>query len=83
MQPVLQKDKKNAGVFVSWTLDRDCPIFSAINNVGLKIDTTDGKRQLHGAGISVYYHKSVKQKVCENLKPELKQISGRKVLNHL
>ena len=70
------------GVFVPCTLDENHPIFLAINNVDLKIDTPDGKRLQHGTGTAVYQHKSVKQKVCENLKLVLKQISGRRVLNH-
>ena len=48
----------------------------------MKIDTPDGKRQLHETVTAFYQHKSVKQNVYENLKPELKRISGRRVLNH-
>ena len=79
VQGVLQKKEENGGVFVTCTLDKDRPIFFEIDNVDLKIDTPDGERQLHATGTAVYQHKLVKQKVYENLKPELKRISGRSV----
>ena len=82
MQAVLQKIKENGGVFVLCCLDKDRSIFFAIDNVDLKITATDGKRRQYGTGTAFYQHKSVEQKGHENLKPELKQISGRRVLNH-
>ena len=63
MQAVLQK-KEEVGLLVPCTFDKDRPIFFAIDNVDLKFDTPDGKRQLHGTAIAVYQRKSVKQKVC-------------------
>ena len=53
VQAILQKKEEN-GVFVPCTLDKDRPIFFAIANVDVKIDTPDGKRQLHGTATAVY-----------------------------
>ena len=53
VQAILQKKEEN-GVFVPCTLDKDCPIFFAIAKVDVKIDTPDGKRQLHGTATAVY-----------------------------
>ena len=82
MQAVLQKITENGGAFVLCTLNKDRSIFFAIDNVDLKINATDGKRQQYGTGTAFYQHKSMEQKGYENPKPELKQISGRRVLNH-
>ena len=38
-------------------IKKNNPIYFAINNVDLKIDTCDGKRQLHGTGTAVYWQK--------------------------
>ena len=57
--------RKNGGVFVPCNLDKDHPIFFAIDKVDLKIDTPDRKRQPHETGTAVSQHKSVKQELCE------------------
>ena len=44
----------NNGVYVPSTLSPDEPIFIAIDNTDLKIDTSDGKGQLHGTAIAVF-----------------------------
>ena len=65
VQAVLDKKKENSGVFIPSTLKEDQPIYFAIGNVDLKIDTPDGKGQLHGTGTVAYQKKIIKQQVCE------------------
>ena len=63
VQAVLERRKANNGVFIPSTLKEGQPIYFAIDNVGLKIDTPDGKGQLHGTGTVVYQKKNVEQQV--------------------
>ena len=65
VQAVLEKKKENNGVFIPSTLKEDQPIYFAIENVDLKIDTPDGKGQFHGTGTVAYQKKTVKQQVWE------------------
>ena len=51
---VTKKMENNDGVFVPATLSPYDPIFFAIDNTDMKIDTVDGKNQLHGTAIAVY-----------------------------
>ena len=64
VQAVLEKKKENNGVFIPSTL-KDQPIYFAIENVDLKIDTPDSKEQFHGTGTVAYQKKIVKRKVWE------------------
>ena len=59
VQAVLKKKKANKGVFIPSTLKECQPIYFATDNVDLKIDTPDGKGQLHGTGAVVYQKKNV------------------------
>ena len=51
---VVEKMESNNGVFVPATLSPCDPVFFAIDNTDLKIDTVDGKNHLHGTAIAVY-----------------------------
>ena len=51
---VVKKMKTNNGVYVPSTLSPDEPVFFAIDNTDLKIDTSDGKGQLRGTAIAVF-----------------------------
>ena len=44
-------------------LKKNHPIYFAIDNVDLKIDTCDGKRQLYGTGTAVYWQKREENEV--------------------
>ena len=57
VQAVLERKKANNGVFIPSTLKEVQPIYFAIDNIDLKIDTPDGKGQLHGTGTVVYQKK--------------------------
>ena len=55
---------KNENIFIPPCITPDSPVFFAIDNTDLKIDTPDGKGQLHGTAIAIYQQNSVfKQKV--------------------
>ena len=41
-------------MFVPSTLSKNRPVFFATDNANLKIDTFDGRRQLHGTATAVY-----------------------------
>ena len=51
---VLAKNTENNGVFITSTINKENPVFFAIDNVDLTIDTPDGKRLMHGTGTVVY-----------------------------
>ena len=54
MQAVKKQKKNENGGFILSTLERNKPIYFAIDNVDLAVDTSDGKNQLHGTGTVVY-----------------------------
>ena len=49
---VLAKRTENNGVFIPSTINKENPVFFAIDNTDLTIDTPDGKG--HGTGTVVY-----------------------------
>ena len=51
---VLTEINNNDGVFIPRSISKDLPIYFAIDNTDLKIDTPDGQNQLHGTRIAVY-----------------------------
>ena len=62
---IMKKSAENDGVFVPSSLSKNVPVFFAIDNTDLKIDTVDGKSQLHGTAIAVYQQQEYNQaKVC-------------------
>ena len=48
---VLTEVNNNDGVFIPKSISKDLPIYFAIDNTDLKIDTPEGQSQLHGTGI--------------------------------
>ena len=58
----LAKLTENNGVFIPSTINKENPVFFAIDNVDLTIDTADGKRHLHGTG-AVVYQQRINKKV--------------------
>ena len=51
------------GVFVPVGFEKDQPTYFAIDNTDLKIDTPDGKNQLHGAAIAAYQQRKTQTQV--------------------
>ena len=51
---VLTEINSNDGVFIPRSIYKDLPIYFAIDNTDLEIDTPDGRNQLHGTAIFVY-----------------------------
>ena len=51
---IIEKCKENNVVFLRSTLSKNRPVFFAIDNTDLRIDTFDGRNQLHGTAIAVY-----------------------------
>ena len=49
--------KENNGVYIPTGLDPEIPLFFAIDNIDLTIDTYDGKNQLHGTTSVVFQRK--------------------------
>ena len=78
---VLQKKEQNNGVFVPTSVKKNHPIYFAIDNVDLKIDTCDGKRQLHGTGTAVYQQKREENEV--SIEHNLIKISKHKLENKI
>ena len=58
---VLAKRTENNGVFIPSTINKENLVFFAVDNVDLTIDTSDGKRQLHGTGTVVYQQRTNKK----------------------
>ena len=54
---VLTEVNNNDGVFIPKSISKDLPIYFAIGNTDLKIDTPDGRNQLHGTANGVYQKK--------------------------
>ena len=69
-QAVLAKRAQDNNVFIPSVLIPGKPVFFAIDNVDLAIDTPDGKKQLHGTGTVVYQERNnIQVSVCKcNLK---------------
>ena len=59
---IIESSKENEGIFVPSSLVNNEPMFFAIDNTDLKIDTVDGNDQLHGTAIAVYQQKLQNQK---------------------
>ena len=51
---ILAEINNNDGVFIPKSISKDLPIYFAIENTDLKIDTPDGRNQLHETAITVY-----------------------------
>ena len=47
------------GTFIPTAFSKYKPIFFAIDNTDLKVDTPDGKNQLHGTAIATYQQKNI------------------------
>ena len=62
-QSVLKQIAENDNVFIPLNMSVDRPITFAIDNIDLKIDTPDGKHQLHGTATVVYQQKSEDEQV--------------------
>ena len=62
-QSVLKQIAENDNVFIPLNISVDRPITFAIDNIDLKIDTPDGKHQLHGTATVVYQQKSEDEQV--------------------
>ena len=58
---VLAKRTENNGNFIPSTINKENPVFFAMDNVDLTIDTPDGKRQLHGTRTVVYQQRTNKK----------------------
>ena len=56
-QSVLKGSAENDNVFIPVNISVDRPITFAIDNIDLKVDTPDGKHQLHGTATVVYQQK--------------------------
>ena len=56
-QSVLKRRAENDNVFIPLNISVDRSITFAIDNIDLKIDTPDGKHQLHGTATVVYQQK--------------------------
>ena len=67
VQAVFQRKKANNGLIIPSTLEEGQRIYFVIDNADLKIDTPDGKGQLHGTGTIVNQKKNVKQHVWATL----------------
>ena len=62
-QSVLKRRTENDNVFIPLIISVERPITFAIDNTDLKIDTPDGKYQLHGTATVVYQQKSEDEQV--------------------
>ena len=54
MQVVQDEKIKDTSIFIHSTVERNKPVFFDVNNIDLTIDRTDGERQLHSTGTTVY-----------------------------
>ena len=55
------RQKENNGVFIPPGFQKNRPTFFAIGNIdtgNIKVDTPDGKNQLHGTAIATYQHQT-------------------------
>ena len=62
-QSILKRRADNGNIFIPLNISVDRPITFAIDNIDLKIDTPDGKHQLHGTATAVYQQKSEDEQV--------------------
>ena len=51
----------NFNVFIPKSISKDLPVYFAIGNTDLKIDTPGGRNQLHGTRIAVYQKKKLQK----------------------
>ena len=58
---ILTEINRNDDVFIPKSVSKDLPIYFAIENTDLKIDTLDGRNQLHGTAITVYIKKETSE----------------------
>ena len=58
---VLERRKDHNGVYVPSKFTYGNPVFFAIDNADLKIDTVDGKHQLHGTATAAYQQEDGQQ----------------------
>ena len=49
--------KENGGVYIAPNISVNKPLYSAIDNIDLQIDTPDGKNQLHGVTQVIFQEK--------------------------
>ena len=49
--------QESNGIFIPSDVQKNLPTFLAIDNIDFKVDTPDGKNQLHGTAISAYQQK--------------------------
>ena len=49
--------QKNNDIFIPPDVQKNLPAFLAIDNIDFKVDTPDGKNQLHGTAIAAYQQK--------------------------
>ena len=64
---VLTEINNNSGVFIPRSISKDLPIYFAIDNTELKIDTPDGRNQLHVTAIAVYQKKKKTSEVLQHV----------------
>ena len=64
---VLTEINNNSGVFIPRSISKDLPIYFAIDNTELKIDTPDGRNQLHVTAIAVYQKKKETSEVLQHV----------------
>ena len=54
VKSVIKRTKENGGVYKPSSILERNPVFFAINNSDLQIDTPDGKGQLHATATAIY-----------------------------
>ena len=60
---VLTEVNNNDDVFITRSISKDLPIYFSIDKTDLKIDTPDGRNQLHGTAIAVYQKKKLRSSI--------------------
>ena len=68
---VLTEINNNDGVFIPRSISKDLPNYFAIDNTDLKIDTLDGRNQLHGTAIAVYQKKKETAEILQHVSTDL------------
>ena len=49
--------QENNDIFIPPDVQKNLQVFLAIDNIDFKVDTPDGKNQLHGTAIAAYQQK--------------------------
>jgi len=57
VESVKKVSRDNGGIYVPPSISPDKPLFFAIDNIDLNIDTPDGKDQLHGSSQVIFQEK--------------------------